>query len=262
MKYVNKDTMFHRLDPRTKILVSLAGAVLIVIMENPLSLILLVLSLLAGFLSLRPSSTSIKIIFAIMGIAFLSTVLSQSIFYTFEPRTALITILARESGILGQITGGIYLYREGISYGAVQACRLFSALLLSTILVTSTYPSDLILGLKRLGVPEKIGFIVMVSFRFLPSLVEEAKRILIAQQLRGLKLRGARGAFQAFRFLISPLIIDSLRTARRIALAAEVRAFTGKRTELKTLKFARLDGFTLSLVFTILILAIGQRLIL
>jgi energy-coupling factor transport system permease protein len=110
--------------------------------------------------------------------------------------------------------------------------------------------------MECLGVPERIGFVVTVSIRFLPVLMDEAGRILLAQKLRGLNVKGVRGAFRAFRHLLPPLIIDSLRSARRTALAAEVRAFTGKRTRVKELKFSPRDWGTLGFSAVVMVLLI------
>lgn len=220
MRYISRATFFHHLDPRTKILMSLACACLIVILNTSFSLFGLFIILLAAFFSVKPPLSYIKITTYLMGMAIVATVISQGFFYYFEPRTPILTILPKDAGLIGKLTGGISIYREGLIYGVVQSMRLFSATLLSMVIVMSTHPSDLILGLKRFGVPEKIGFMLTVSIRFLPVLAEEAKRILVAQRLRGLRIKGLRGSIRGFRFLIEPLIIDSLRKARRIALAA------------------------------------------
>ena len=259
MRYISRATFFHHLDSRTKILMSLACACLIVILNTSFSLFGLFMILLAAFFSVKPPLSYIKITTYLMGMAIVATVISQGFFYYFEPRTPILTILPKDAGLIGKLTGGISIYREGLIYGIVQSMRLFSATLLSMIIVMSTHPSDLILGLKRFGVPEKIGFMLTVSIRFLPALAEEAKRILIAQKLRGLRLKGLRGAIKGFRLLLQPLIIDSLRKARRTALAAEVRGFTGKRTEIKNIRFLWTDWVTLSIVFLIMVLAIKSR---
>ena len=177
----------------------------------------------------------------LMATALCFTMISQGFFYALEPRTTILTILTPDSGMLGSITrrdcpvpGRYYLRSAAES-------PLFSAMLLSAAIVMSTYPSDLLLGMEGLGVPERIGFVVTVSIRFLPTLMDEAERILLAQKLRGLDVKGVRGGFRAFRYLLPPLIIDSLRNARRIALAAEVRAFTGKRTKIRELRFSLRD---------------------
>ena len=245
MKYLDKSTFFHRLDPRTKILLSIGGSCLIVLLKTPLSLLFLFLVILAFFLSIKPSATSIKTTLRMLALILFTTAISQGFFYYFEPRTPLVTILEKDSGLLGKLTGGIALYKEGLIYGTIQSLRMFSAIVMSMVIVTSTYPSDMILGLRKLGVPEKIAFVLTVSIRFLPSLIEEGKRIMIAQRLRGLRSKGIRGNFKSFRYLVIPLTIDSLRHARRIALAAEVRGFTGKRSGIKELRFTWLDAATL-----------------
>lgn len=232
---------------------------MIVILNSPLSLFLLFLVVFAFFLGMGPPLSYIKAALKIIVIAFLATMISQGFFYYFEPRTPLLILLNKDSGPIGRFTGGIAIYKEGLAYGMIQSMRLFSATLMSMVVVMSTYPSDLVLGLKKLGVPEKIGFMLTVSIRFLPVLTEEAKRIMIAQKLRGLRLKGMRGNFKGFRYLVMPLIIDSLRQARRIALAAEVRGYTGKRTEVRELKFAHLDGALLLVAVVILAIAIKYR---
>ncbi|MBN1614725.1 MAG: energy-coupling factor transporter transmembrane protein EcfT [Deltaproteobacteria bacterium] len=241
MKFVSRNTLFHRLDPRTKIGMSLMCACLIVLLRTPEGLLALLSILLATFFFVRPPAAYVRTLLYLMGTAVIFTMISQGFFYYFEPKTPVFTIVPENWGWIGRVTGGLAVYREGLIYGAVQSLRLCSAMVLSMTVVMSTYPSDLILGLERIGVPEKVGFVVTVSIRFLPAIIEEAKRILTAQKLRGLKGKGVRGGFRVLRYLLPPLIIDSLRHARRIALAAAVRAYTGERTHVRTLQFSRTD---------------------
>ena len=216
-------------------------AFLIVLLRTPEGLFALFSILLVAFLSVRPPGNYVRTLFFFMGLAVIFTVISQGFFYYFEPKTPVLTIIPENWGLIGKVTGGVAVYREGLTYGVLQSLRLCSALLLSMIIVMTTYPSDMILGLERIGVPEKVGFVVTVSIRFLPAIMEEAKRIMTAQKLRGISGKGFSGGLRVMRYLLPPLIIDSLRQARRIALAAEVRAYTGERTHVRTLKFARTD---------------------
>ncbi len=241
MKYLDKKTFLHRLDPRAKIILGFMAAILVVVLKTPITLFCLFLTVTVAFGLLHPAWRTIRTMMMLMATALCFTMISQGFFYNLEPRSAIFTILTADSGMLGHLTGGIALYREGIIYGMLQSLRLFSAMLLSAIIVMSTYPSDILLGMEGLGVPGRISFIVTVSIRFLPVLLDEAGRILLAQKLRGLDVKGVRGGFRAFRYLLPPLIIDSLRNARRTALAAEVRAFTGKRTKVRELRFALRD---------------------
>ena len=261
MRYLNGGSVFHRLDARTKIFLSLTLACLIVILNTAGSLFVLFMLLLGGFFLIRPPASYIRTMLYLMTMALFATLISQGLFYYFEPRTPIFTIIRSDTPMIGGLTGGVYLYREGLFYGAIQSMRLFSAALLSMIIVMTTYPSDLIFGLNKLGIPEKLGFMLTISIRFLPLFMEGTKRIIIAQKLRGLRLKGLRGGIKGFRYLIVPLTIDCLRKARRIALAAEVRGFTGKRTEIKELRFTSLDWIALIIMPMALALAIWQRFI-
>ena len=53
MKYLDKETFMHRLDPRTKILLGFMVAILIVVLKNPSELFLLFFSVLILFKKIR-----------------------------------------------------------------------------------------------------------------------------------------------------------------------------------------------------------------
>lgn len=258
MRFSDKNTLFHRIDPRTKVFLSLITAILVVLLNNVFLLLALFLFVFVTYLFARPSISNLKLLFFMMVIVLSSSTLSQGFFYYSEPKTPLLTIGSKSAPLIGWLTGGLQIYREGLIYGAVQSFRLITVTTMASLIVLTTYPSDLILGLTKLGFPQKMGFIIIVSIRFLPSIIEEAKRILLAQKLRGLKLKGIRGILRGFYYLAIPLVINCLRSARQIALAAEVRAFNEKRTFAKDLKFSWVDplvliiGLSVSFLFTYL----------
>ena len=135
--------------------------------------------------------------------------------------------------------------REGLIYGAVVSLRLLSVMAAGTLVVFTTYPSDLILAMTKLRVPHSFAFMLTLSLRFLPETVEQGKRILVAQQLRGAGGKGFVSAVGRFRFLVVPLLAMSLRSARQVALAAEIRAYSANRIPSKRLAFhdCRLGGY-------------------
>ena len=99
-------------------------------------------------------------------------------------------------------------------------------------------------------VPPKFAFMLTVALRFLPLMIEETRRILVAQQVRGLRLKGFRGIMRGFGLALVPLVIGALRRARQLALAAEIRAYSGERTSMKELEFAGRD-------WSVVFLAVG-----
>lgn len=227
IKYYDRRTLFHELDPRVKILWSLGLSLLIVLANGPAPL--LFLFGIAGFplLWVRPPLVRMKGFWILMVSIVVGTMISQGFFYYFRPRTPIFTLLSPDFPLLGRITGGIRLYQEGLFYGAVQSLRMLAALNLGLLLVTTTHPSELIYGLRWLRIPRVLAHMVMVAVRFLPGFLEEGRRILLAQQIRGAAHRGIRGKIKGFQLMAVPLIIGALKTARQLALAAEVRGFSG-----------------------------------
>lgn len=241
IKYYDRRSIIHLLDPRTKIIWSLVISILVVITNNWLFLIFLFLTTLIPWVIVRPPVRKLRLLLFIMITIVFGTILSQAIFYHRMQKTPIFTIIPCNFPIIGKITGGINIYYEGIIHGAIQSLRLLSVVTISSLIIITTYPSDLILALTKFRLPQRFAFMLTVALRFLPDLLGEAKRILLAQQLRGLKLRGTIGRLKGFQYILVPLVINSLRTARQLALACETKAFSEKRNSLRQLKFSYID---------------------
>jgi energy-coupling factor transport system permease protein len=209
-------------------------SVLAVLFRAPALLALLTALTIIPWLVMRPPLAHVRWLLVLVVTTVVGTLISQGFFYSLEPRTGLLTILP-----------GLTLWREGIAYGAVVSLRLVSVLAAGSLVVFSTHPSDLILALGKLRVPHAFAFMLTMAIRFLPETIEQGKRILIAQQLRGVTGRGVRSVVKRFRLLVVPLLTISLRSARQIALAAEVRAYSAHRVPARDLRFAVADWLIL-----------------
>lgn len=236
MKYEYKDTILHRISPIIKILYSIVFSVLIIILNKPIQLFLLVLAVLFIFVLAKPSWQKIKPLFFVVLAIVITTVFSQSLFYYFEPRTPLFTIVPRQIPVIGWFTKGVYIYKEGIIYGLIQSLRIIAATFMALTIVLTTHSARMIAALNRIRFPRSLSFVISVSIRFFPHLFEEAKRIILALRLRGLKTKGMHDAIKAMRFALVPLIINSLRQAKLVALAAEVRGFSAENFSRKGAK--------------------------
>ncbi|MFH0774999.1 MAG: energy-coupling factor transporter transmembrane component T [bacterium] len=225
MKYEHKDTILHRISPIIKILYSIAVSVLIIILHKPIQLSLLVLAVLFIFALAKPSWQRIKPLFFVVLAIVITTVFSQSLFYYFEPKTPIITLVPKQIPVIGWLTKGVYIYKEGIIYGLIQSLRLIAATFMALTIVLTTHSADMIAALNRMRLPRSLSFVISISIRFFPHLLEETKRIILALRLRGLKTKGMANAIKTMRFALVPLVINSLRQARLVALAAEVRGF-------------------------------------
>jgi energy-coupling factor transport system permease protein len=257
IKYYDRRTFFHDLDPRVKILWSLGFSLLIVLAKEPWMLFSLFLMAALSLLWVNPPIVRGKAFWILMATIVLGTMISQGFFYYFRPRTALLTLLREDFPVLGKLTGGIRLYREGLLYGAVQSLRMLSTLSLGLLLVTTTHPSELIFGLTWLKVPRVLANMVTVAVRFLPGFLEEGRRILMAQQIRGAGSRGLRGRVRSFKLMAIPLIVGALKTARQLSLAAEIRGFQGDFPRAKAWRFSPIDRWGLALLILFLLVFLG-----
>jgi energy-coupling factor transport system permease protein len=255
MRYQNKDTPIHQISPIFKFLYSILVAVFIVVLKTPLELSLLTLFVLVIFFFTKPRFNQIKALLIVILAIVVTTIISQSIFYYFSPKTRLFTLLSKDVPLIGWMTQGIYIYKEGVVYGAIQSLRVISAIFMATTIVVTTHPSAMIVVLQKLRLPKDLSFVISVSIRFFPQLFDEIGRIFLAIRLRGFKIKGIKNSLKVLRLLLSPLIINSLRRARMVALAAEVRGFSSGDNNLKKKRFFNFDTLELiTIAFFIVLL--------
>ena len=216
--YLDGRTFIHTLDPRTKIAWSVVVSVLAILLRTPQLLAGLIILTVLPWLLVRPPLTRVRILLGLVAAASAGSLLSQGFFYTIEPRTLWVTVLP-----------GLSLSREGVLHGAIVSLRLMAVLSAGSLVVVTTHPADLILALTKLRVPHWFAFMLTLALRFLPETVEQGRRILVAQQLRGVPSKGLLSISRRFRLLIVPLLSASLRSARQIAMAVELRAYSPDR---------------------------------
>lgn len=240
------------LDPRIKLLYCLTVSLLVILIDNYLVLYsLFFMTVIIWGLS-KPRYKDYVLALGIICTFIISASISQALFYRGTPRTVIFTLIPAEVPVLGKITGGLFVHREGFFYGITQSFRYLAMLFAGFFTVRTTHSSELVLGLTYYKVPHVFAFMVTVALRSIPILINRTNRILQAQQMRGLKTKGIRGMMRAVNYLLIPLVVSTLRDIRQLGLAAEVRAYSGTRTSINTLKFTRYD--TLSLIVLILIL--------
>ena len=88
---------------------------------------------------------------------------------------------------------------------------------------------DILKPFSRIGVPaHEIAMMMTIALRFIPTLLEEADRIMKAQMARS-RLR-VRNMFQRAKkpgTLLVPLFVSAFRRADELAMAMEARCYRG-----------------------------------
>ena len=142
---------------------------------------------------------------------------------------------------------------QGAAKGFFIALRLALLILLSALLTYTTSPLALTDALetlmqpaKRVGVPaHEIAMMMTIALRFVPTLIEEADKIMKAQQARGADLTEGSviERVKGFVPVLVPLFISAFRRADDLALAMEARCYRGGvgRTQMKALRISSID---------------------
>ncbi len=251
-------SVIHRLDPRTKILLTVLYIVAVFLANNPTVFLWLAISVISMILI---SGISMRVI--LRGIRPIIYVL---IF------TALINILMTKGEGSPLVSFWIIkIYTEGIVRAVFMALRVVLLIVGTSVLLTyTTSPISLTDGiekllapLKKIGIPVHVFAMMMtIALRFIPTLVEETEKIMNAQKSRGADFSSGSIIKRAKALipLLIPLFVSSFKRADELAVAMECRCYRGdkKRTKLVKLTYRGIDflWFAIGLIFLGVVIAL------
>lgn len=159
----------------------------------------------------------------------------------------------------------ISIYEDSLLTASFVFVRIVTILFLSSLLTLSTKPMELNQGLESLLKPLRIfkvnpsifTMMIAISLRFIPTLINEANKILKAQASRGVDFKEAKLKEKITQVisLIVPMFVIAYRRAIDLSDAMEARGYDPdlQRTSLNVLKMRAID--IISLTFTCLVLA-------
>ena len=253
------NSIIHRLDPRTKIILSILFIVAVFTASNPISLIFLavitVILILLSKISFKVILKSIKpLVFILIFTALLNIFLTQG---ETDPLFAY---------------GVISIYTEGLVRAAYMFSRVLIFILSSTVLLTyTTSPISLTDGiesllspLKKIGVPvHTFAMMMSIALRFIPILVEETEKIMNAQKSRGADFTTGSLVKRAKALIpiLIPLLVSAFNRADELATAMECRCYRGdkNRTKLVKLQYKAYDFLWMLMFAAILAIIILAR---
>ena len=256
------NTLIHRIDVRTKLALMGIMAVLAIGVDSAKLLFLLFLFTLSLHLVARSSVERWRLLIIFLLVGIWGAMVSQALFYNQEPRTMIACLVAPSTSWIGTLTGGVFVYREGLEHGAVQALRSGIMLSCGLLLCWTTDPRQLLKCFLYWGMPYAVAFMLITSLRFLPVIFQETMIVLTAQRLRGFDsmktlspLRWIRAAF----FVLFPILARTIRRAATLALSVESRGFGRQERANTMLRWSRLERTICSLVFCLLGVGAGLK---
>ena len=244
-QYFPGDTVAHRLDPRTKILLVVLYIVALFCADS-----LLAYGILAAVLAVCVRISRVGIRALVRG---LKPVVFIIVF------TGLLNLFFTP-GDHTLVEWGVLRITETGARNALFMILRIMLLIMGTFLMTyTTSPISLTDGLerllnwmKKLHVPvHELAMIMSIALRFIPTLIEETDKIMSAQKARGADFESG-GIIQKAKALIPilvPLFISAFRRADELAVAMECRCYHGDegRTKLHVLQYEGRDYAALAL---------------
>ena len=231
----------HRLDPRSKILLTALYIVAIFVADTALAFLVLML-VTVGLIFI--SGISFKVMLrGIKPIVFILLFTSLlNLFLTIGEGEPLVSFYF------------ITIYEEGIVRAVFMSLRVVVLIIGSSMLLTyTTSPIALTDGiegllspLKKIKVPvHAFAMMMSIALRFIPTLIEETEKIMNAQKSRGADFSSG-GLVKRAKSLIPllvPLFMSSFKRADELATAMECRCYRGdkNRTKLVKLEYKSLD---------------------
>ena len=238
-QYFPGESFVHRLDPRTKLLATIA-LIAVVFVSNGFA----GFAAIAAFVLLTALSTGVHLKFLFKGL--------KPIFFIIVFTFVLNLFFQSTGDVLVQFWV-LKITTDGLRMASFMATRLILLVISSQLLTLTTSPISLTDGLESLMRPlSKIGFpaheiamMMSIALRFIPTLMDEADKIMKAQKARGANfetgnlIRRARAMIP----LLVPLFVGAFRRAEELALAMDARCYRGGegRTRMNQLKYGSRD---------------------
>ena len=238
-QYYEGRSVIHKTDPRVKIILMILFIVFVFLAKNTFALIFAGVSVLAVMLISRvPLRLYLKNIKAILPVLIFTAIIN--VFYG-EGET-----LIRLWKLT--ITAGVYR-------ALFMAARIIMLIFISGALTYTTTPNDLTDAIESLLSPLKfiglknavhtLAMMMTIALRFIPTLIEEAEKIMNAQKARGADLENGslKDRVKALIPILIPLLISAVRRAYELAEAMECRCYSGGegRTRMKQMHLKARD---------------------
>ncbi|HBD85833.1 MAG TPA: transporter [Clostridiales bacterium] len=243
-QYFPGDTVVHRLDPRTK-------------------LILVIVYIAALFIAVGYVSYAMMLAVTVSCIA-VSRISPKTILKGLKPLIFIIVLTALLNLFYtgGEPIAQFWIFKftwEGIKQASLMVLRIMMLISGTFLLTYTTSPIALTDGLEKLLNPLKkikvpvheMSMMMSMALRFIPTLVEETDKIMSAQKARGADFETGKltDRAKALLPLLVPLFVSAFRRADELAVAMESRCYHGGegRTRMKQLRMHSRDAWALIL---------------
>jgi len=246
LDYVPGSSFLHRLNPLTKLLLSLILCVSCFISD----LHLYVIGVIALNLLLAASAgvfdRSLRMLKALLKLSVLLFIVQ--------------ILFVRDGTALLNLPLNIVITDKGLSFSSLFVLRLIAATMPLALMLSITQMSDLSNVLvEQLGIPYKYTFALTTAIRFIPIFANEMAGIMEAQIARGVEF-DTRNFLKKIRLLLPlcvPLLISSVKRIEGGAISVELRGFNCRKKGSGYKQYGFKAGDLLALCLAALLVALA-----
>jgi energy-coupling factor transport system permease protein len=253
---VERDSLFTRLDFRSKILIMLVVTFLAFLWDDPVYQAVLAGLILAGCFTAGVKKGYIALVVTGMSPFLLFMVLTHTLFnnsqvmrlLSVETLHPIFTIPANV-----WLVGGVAATWEGLLFGVNVMLKTMSLILVMPLAIFTSDVDEMITSMVQARIPYRLAFVFSSTARFFPLLWAEFQKIVEAQRLRGLSLEsmGLLKRVRVYARVVVPLILGALVRSQQLEVVLQSRAFNGDpdRTYFHEVKMTWVDHIVIALVF-------------
>lgn len=253
LEYLPGNSIFHRLDVRTKVFWLITILVLSFLFNDPLYVSVILCNVLFTAFYIGLPLNRLRVMFQPLIPVMICILLFAG--FGFQ-QTHFVKDLSRK--VLWEVFG-LQFTIGGILIGVTLITRLVIIVVSTSIVTLTTRFDDFIALMRKLRFPGELLLAMLTAFRFIPTLTRELEEVTSAQQARGLNFE--KGGFvekvKKRIPLMIPMLVRGIRHAENLAIAMLIRGFgaSKNRTWLYDIKMSRIDYALF--VFISLALSIG-----
>ncbi|GAM14782.1 energy-coupling factor transporter transmembrane component T family protein [Mesobacillus selenatarsenatis] len=256
-RYVPGDSILHRMDPRSKLIIVFLFVIVVFIANNVLTY-----GVLAAYTLIMVSLSRIPLRFLYGGL--------KPVFFLVIFTFLLHIFMTKEGDVIFEL-GWLQIYEEGLRQGIFISLRFLLLILITSLLTLTTTPIEITDGLETLLNPLKklkfpvheLALMMSISLRFIPTLMQETDKIMKAQTARGVEYNSGpiKDRIKAIVPLLIPLFISSFKRAEELAVAMEARGYKGGegRTKYRLLTWGMPDTMMILFLAAVTVLLIVLR---
>jgi cobalt/nickel transport system permease protein len=211
--FANGNSPIHRIDPRFKIVVATAYSFAIALSNELPALIIAFLISISLIVAAGLNAWQVfKRLSVVMGFLLLLWAILP---ITYEGET------------LFRI-GPLAMTEPGVKLSALITIKSITILMIIIALTATMTTATFGHALNRLGVPEKIVHLFLMTYRYIFVLEQEFQKLLTATKIRGFRPSTNMHSYKTYAYLIGMLFVRASERSQRVYLAMLCRGFKGR----------------------------------